>query len=414
MITYIIQTSFTWILLLIIYVCFLQKESFFVWNRFYLLFSLIIGLLLPWVHLEISSANWLQTAVLLEEVRVGAEQGVAAVSTSSFGSLGSYFFIIYCFGFVFSLARMLVEFYQIRKLYKGGIVQQKDGYYLVETKTAHGPFSFGNYLFINPTIAVTSAEYQYILKHEIAHIRQFHSIDIVFAEFLQCLFWFNPLIFLYKNALRDQHEYLADQAVLQDASIKEYGQLLITQSITGLHIEVANHFIYSQLKKRINMMTKKNPARVPFLKYALSLSAFLFAFWTVSCQQQSEQLAQNSTVLQQESQAYLATCKNGANEEEIQKCSNLALMTFVAENLKYPKEAQDKKSEGLAVISFVINTKGLVEKVSIIKDLENGCGEEAARIVNLMNDKKMTWVPAQKDGKVVSSELKLPVRFKLQ
>ena len=97
----------------------------------------------------------------------------------------------------------------------------------------------------------------------------------------------------------------------------------------------------------------------------------------------------------------------------IKNCSHKKLVAFIGDNLKYPKTAMDKKVEGKALISFVINSQGLVENIKILENPGQGCGEEAVRVVELMNSKGMKWVPAQKDGKAVAVDFKLPFQFKL-
>jgi beta-lactamase regulating signal transducer with metallopeptidase domain len=109
-----------------------------------------------------------------------------------------------------------------------------------------------------------------MLRHEETHIQQYHSLDVLLSELIKAMCWFNPLAYRYSQAIRDVHEYLADAAVLKTANRKQYGHLLIRQSLSGPSIALVNHFSTSQLKKRIQMMMRKKSQGRAQLRYALA------------------------------------------------------------------------------------------------------------------------------------------------
>ncbi|MEN6311747.1 MAG: M56 family metallopeptidase, partial [Acidobacteriota bacterium] len=97
-----------------------------------------------------------------------------------------------------------------------------------------------------------------VLAHELAHVRQFHSFDIVFSEFLTVIQWFNPFVWPYKRSLRETHEYLADRAVIaQGCSLARYQLLIVEQHVGGQLLELASSFRTSQIKRRITMLSKQ-------------------------------------------------------------------------------------------------------------------------------------------------------------
>ncbi len=116
------------------------------------------------------------------------------------------------------------------------------------------------------------------MQHEKAHVRQRHSYDVVFLEILNIVFWCSPFIYLYKTSLRNVHEYLADEAVLRDNATPQYGRLLLRQRQSGMALSltsnISNHF-FSQLKKRILMMTRNKSKRPALIKYASAAPIFL-------------------------------------------------------------------------------------------------------------------------------------------
>jgi hypothetical protein len=96
------------------------------------------------------------------------------------------------------------------------------------------------------------------LLHEITHIKQWHSADIIFIELCKIFFWFLPVIWQYKLSLSKVHECLADEYLvgLKSDNIHDYQSLLLKQYLSNIKIELAHPFNYSLIKFRINMMTK--------------------------------------------------------------------------------------------------------------------------------------------------------------
>jgi TonB family protein len=152
---------------------------------------------------------------------------------------------------------------------------------LVETNESHLPFSFFHYVFVSNKIPLKE-EVKEIIDHELCHVKNLHSLDIIALELVHILFWFNPILILYKKALRHAHEYIADATVLERSDIKNYGQILLGQTSSGMEVALANHFFNSQLKNRITMMYQKKSGKGALVKYLaavpiLLLTAFLFS-----------------------------------------------------------------------------------------------------------------------------------------
>lgn len=103
-----------------------------------------------------------------------------------------------------------------------------------------------------------------------------------------------------------------------------------------------------------------------------------------------------------------------ASKDEIQACSNKKLLEFIYENIKYPAIARDNNIEGTVVISFVVDDKGRINDAQIVREIGGGCGAEALRVVNMMNDLPQAWTPGKQRGRAVNVLFNLPVKFKLQ
>ena len=139
--------------------------------------------------------------------------------------------------------------------------------YLLESD--EGPFSFFNWIFINPT-KHNRQETDEIMTHEQAHCRQLHSIDVLFTELFAIVFWANPFVWLLKREVRLNLEYLADNNVLAGGTdSKKYQYHLLGLAYRKNVATISNNFNVLPLKKRIKMMNKKRTKRIAKVKYAL-------------------------------------------------------------------------------------------------------------------------------------------------
>lgn len=407
MLSYLLESSCCWVLLYGFYGLFLRQEKRFGYNRAYLLLALLLGLLAPLLSLENQVAT-----VLLAPVDLSA---IAAPTLENFVQATpaviywNWLPVLYGLGLLFFGGRFCWGLHRIQAIYKKSQVAKKDHYQLVTMPEAYPPFSFVHCLFVPAHLNPSSTAYHCIVTHEAAHIQQGHSWDILLVELLQIVFWFNPILILYKMALRDQHEYLADQAVLEHTSVTQYGHLLLDQSVSTL-LPLVHPFFHSPLKKRIIMMTTSAKSAA-WNKYALGLLACFFAFWMVACQKSNNN---PEAVAMPDEFPYLASCEN-ADKEEQKRCSNQELLQLVYGEVNYPKSAKEAGAEGMAVIDFVIQEDGSIGDMEILKSTDNAALDaEALRVLQALKAKGNIWKPGILNGEEVAVSYKLPLRFKLQ
>jgi BlaR1 peptidase M56/Gram-negative bacterial TonB protein C-terminal len=273
MLTYFVQVNVCWLLFYGAYFALLSRETFFRLNRYWLIISLLGGLLLPWIapKLEVVEPTNM-AAVMLQPFVVSAED----LSQNLQNTEGSFFKIlaaIYGLGVAVTLGKLLWGFWKIKRLLNRAESMPMDDFTLMQVREAIAPFSFFQWVFINLNL-VEHADLQQIILHERAHVRERHSIDVVFAELLGVVFWWSPLVYFYTKSLKNVHEYAADAAVLRTSSAPQYGRLLLRQQQSGMSLSLANPF-FSQLKKRILMMTRNPSKRRALAKYALAVPIFL-------------------------------------------------------------------------------------------------------------------------------------------
>ncbi len=279
MLTYFLQVNVCWLLFYGVYYALLSKETFFKLNRIWLISSLLCGLVLPFAadYFAVKIEPTHLFALTLEPFVVTAKTLQQNLAADTEGVVLKTITVIYGLGLAVLTARFVAGLLSIFKILKQAKIEQQDGFKLAFTEGGVPPFSFFNYIFINPN-EFENYDFQQIMHHEKAHVQQRHSYDVVFLEILNIVFWCSPCIYFYKTSLRNVHEYLADEAVLLKNAKAEYGRLLLRQRQSGMALSltsnISNHF-FSQLKKRILMMTRNKSKRTALIKYALAAPIFL-------------------------------------------------------------------------------------------------------------------------------------------
>jgi BlaR1 peptidase M56 len=169
----------------------------------------------------------------------------------------SIILVFYFLGLGFMAFRLISSFYEIFILIKNNIRIPFGKYVLVELDSNYATFSFFRYIFLSEK-KLNENDRNDILLHEESHIKQGHSFDIIFIEICKILFWFNPIIWQFKNSLVKVHECSVDEYVigLRSGNMQNYQSLLLNQYISNFKIELAHPFNYSLIKFRINMLTK--------------------------------------------------------------------------------------------------------------------------------------------------------------
>ena len=288
MLTYLINVSITWIILFVLYKTLLEKEKYFKLNRIYLLSSLVLGLLLPLISfIPMEEASVLPTIttqiseayqsqmLAVEEFTSPAVSSTATISNTSAFSWTLMFQLIYLLGLAFAIFRLFKSSSKLYRLLSKSQINKKPAHSEIVVSENILPFSFMQYIFIGNQ-DYNSDERNNILSHELYHVQSYHSIDVMFVEFLKIIFWWHPMVYLYKRSVAENHEYAADQAVLNQSSRKQYCQLLMKTTFPGVNLGLTNPFFQTFIKKRITMMYQKESSRINLLKYSTALIAVVF------------------------------------------------------------------------------------------------------------------------------------------
>ena len=278
MVLYFLKVTICWLVFYLVYSKFLSNETFFKTNRWYLLGTLLLGAGIPLLEFLPIFQEDNPVVVYFLPISEGSyyvESAVNEVVTTTFFDWDKFFIGLYLIGVTIFSVRFFIGLGKIYALYRKSEVIKKGNHTLVLTDEPHLPFSFFKYMFWSKDLEMNDVDGQKIVMHEVAHVKGWHSIDVILLEIFSIIFWVSPMVYFYKKSLKTVHEYLADAVVLQTTPTKKYGHLLLRQSQSGLQIALANHFFHSQLKQRIVMMTRSKSRKEAIVKYLFALPVIL-------------------------------------------------------------------------------------------------------------------------------------------
>ena len=299
MIQYILELVAFQLVFLMIYDFWLKRETFFQWNRVYLISTYVLAMILPWVKIEALKTTVPDTYYVFPEFLWNANDLAvsAVVETESEGISISWEYVVFFGGMILA---SLFFIYKIRQLYllkQKGEVHRFAEFTQIIIANSQVAFSFFKSIFIGDR--VLEQDYKRVIEHELVHIKQKHTYDLLFFESMRILCWFNPLVYVYQNRVAELHEFIADAQVAKTNKVAQY-QLLLSQVFETQHISFINQFFKTSLiKKRIVMLQKTQSKKIWQLKYLLLVPMVLgMLIYTSSAQEvdtKNEELSEVQT-----------------------------------------------------------------------------------------------------------------------
>ena len=286
-------------LFLLAYLLLFAQEKAHVFKRLYLLASLCLSLTIPLINIESKAAivpvqtiQYLAVKPITPPTNVGnsivAQEETDIVPYLIFGIYGSITTLL--------LLRFGRNLYVLLSHIKQSEKTSWQGTTIVLSEKTIAPYSFINYIFVSKADYEEGQIADEILQHELAHVQQKHSIDVVVVELLQIFLWFNPLLYFYRKAIQTNHEYLADEAVINAyQDISTYQLILIQHISIQSGLSLTSQFHYLTIKKRLIMMSKASSIKKVIAKQLvlvpiLGLAVMLFTTKTVA-QNNTKQIA---------------------------------------------------------------------------------------------------------------------------
>lgn len=182
---------------------------------------------------------------------------------------------LFYLGVLLMTIRLGVQFLSLYKIHRKSQPGTVANYDVRLLNDSVGPFSFWQTVYVNPTLH-SDRELDTILAHEMVHVKQWHSLDIILAELSVVFYWFNPGVWLMKKAVKENLEFITDQNILKkgmDRKVYQYSLLGVGQLTPSATI--VNNFNLSDLKKRIQMMNAKRSSKLTLSRYLFALPVLL-------------------------------------------------------------------------------------------------------------------------------------------
>lgn len=306
MIIYLFKFAVCSALLLILYHWVLEKEKMPVFNRFYLLFSLLFSGLVPLFSYElpvetlptvVEKTQTLSPIILSQSLTPQKNASISVVTdtlpwlTYLWGLYG-----VITLAFLLRFSKNLYSFWQLIHTHP---VVGKGEMKLVLIVQNNTPYSFGKYVFVNHQAFEHDEIEPEILQHEQAHIRQRHTLDVLFIELALAFCWWNPAVWLYRRAIKLNHEFLADDWVIKThQNPPAYQYLLLHKISQHSGMTLSSSFNYLLTKKRFKMMNKFTSRKRAYLLQTIALcvfSALVFVFSDISFAQNAPKVVPQST-----------------------------------------------------------------------------------------------------------------------
>lgn len=473
MMTYIIKSAIVLSALYLPYMLLLRKESFFRFNRAMLLCIMMLSLTLP--LFDIHALSWESNPMsehlpsYTQPVLVPSPhepQADAVLATAETGSTNWWHIIslLYIIGMAIMLATKLTQLGILYRKIRQGVLwaDKQEGVTIYCHIHPIAPFSWMRSIVISEDDYTNNAST--ILRHEMGHIQNHHSLDIVLLNACQIIQWANPLVWVMAHSLRDVHEYEADDAVLRSGvSIHQYHNLLIKKAVGSSSYAFANSFNHSLLKKRITMMLKKksNPWMRSKALYILPVAVVaLSAFATPELNNRANTGTEvmnsgkvtEKSATSQDLKNFSASTAPDEEDTIFMICEEMPefeggaakMMEHLMRNLKYPKEAQEHGIQGRVIVSFVVEKDGsctnfeVVSNSSEAKDIRatvvtvQNTGKETEETTNAEDERKvqaakealnqeairvcklMKFKPGKQRGQAVRVRFTVPITFRLQ
>lgn len=367
-------------------------------RRGILLSILILSIILPLISIETENINAIAANFNLDAFTFNATNNSVSNSALNWPTI-----LLYCYflGLIFSLIHSLKGLRQILKIRLNSESENKGDHTLVKINGSFPTFSFLNTLYWNDKTPLDDKDKQMIYSHELTHIHQLHSLDLIFISFCRILFWFNPVIHLLYKEISLVHECIADKEVVKIYSPGNYLNLLANQTIYNMQYQWINQFASVSSLKRMRAI--KNAKRSPVaLRLLTMLPLIAILFTAISCENsvESADAKMESQKTEKVTQAEDMPTFVGGTE---------AMLTYLTSNLKYPESAKKEGVGGKVIVSFNVEKDGSIRNAEVVKSVNPELDEEALRVVESMPK----WKPGSKDGDNVKVKMTLPIVFAL-
>ena len=275
------------------YLLFLKDKTFHHYNRFYLLSSVVVSLVLPLIKVSYFTIETNKNLYLLLS---GFNQNQSQTTNSDI-TIYSVFYTIIGMVSVALLIRLILGILKINSIKNQFPNETIEGIKFYQTNLNNAPFSFFRNLFWKKSIEINSPVGQQILKHEMVHIEQKHSWDKLLMQLTKSIFWFNPVFYFINKEINLIHEYLADNKAVKKSDTRAFAQMLLESHFSGSVIPVTSPFLSSNLKKRLTMLTK-NQTKYSYARKLFALPILFFMVFAYMVNAKNKEITETNKAIE--------------------------------------------------------------------------------------------------------------------
>ncbi|MBC3845357.1 hypothetical protein H8K90_03105 [Winogradskyella echinorum] len=311
--TYLFKFSACLAVFWLVYVLFLERQNMHRFKRFYLLSAVVLALIIP----ALTITRYIEPVVTefeMSQMYLPMESSFVEMPQEEppFMDLETILWMLYGFGVLLFTIRFALNLFKMYKRISNNETITKRSFIYVLLEECRIPHSFFKYIFFNKSTYKTDSIPREVQLHEETHAKQLHSLDIIVIELLQIVFWFHPLIYILKHHIKLNHEFLADQAVLnQGSDTKTYQNILLQFSSSTQDYQLSSAINYSSIKKRFTVMKTNTSKTRIWLSSLLLLPIIAILFYVFAEKEYVEK--ENSDIV-------------SAIKEELKEADNLNML----------------------------------------------------------------------------------------
>ena len=366
----------------------LANTKFHPYNRFYLLTSVILSWTIPLFKIGFwENSNSSPKVVELLTIVANGNRYVdeAAGSNWFLENWTTIFLLAFAFVSAIIFVRILFILTRIWLLIKRNFIEKVNEVFLVFTNAKGTPFSFFKYIFLNDQISFDTVEGNHILKHELAHVREKHSVDKLFLNCILIAGWYNPFMWLIQKELNMIHEFIADEKAIEDGNTADFAAMILKTVFPQYTFPLANSFFYSPVKRRLLMLTSSKKTSFTYLRrlavlplLMITCVLFAFGFKVEKSHLRSHKSANTFSSIDTRT---IAT----ATENNLQDTSKKKKLTAVKESIEGTSEITIKDSDGSNITTEAAKTSIEWMDTSKVK-----------KQLVLLDNKEITWSEFEK------------------
>jgi len=263
---YLLKCQISLAIVWLFYQLLLRKLTFYTMNRWYLLGYACLSFLLPLIHIVLPGEGMDADKVKVIHYIPALIRPEVLHTGSTVFTLWNITLTVLAAGTLVLAVRLAMRWMSLHQIRRGAKLVRQSVVQIYQVDMPIIPFSFGNAIYLNSRLH-TEKEYEQIILHEYVHVRQRHTVDIMLAELLCIISWYNPFSWLIRHSIRQNLEFIADQQVLASGLDRKSYQYHLLKVVGEPVYRLANNFNFSSLKKRIIMMNKSRSARLHLVKF---------------------------------------------------------------------------------------------------------------------------------------------------